>query len=440
MEKKIQSILMLAIFLTSTISIASNNTAVAHTESDPYTTDLLAGQTIDVGDVLVWNDVDYLYVKYLITELGWCLLETQLQVATSLEGIPQKNGNPIPGKFTYKATHECVTEYTYMIELSWDAGQELFIAAHAKVQELITAAPYAASTVISSTQGTRKDGTPVLPERSNPTNAFVKDYSGGAVTFYSLGFGGEIIVSFDCPIRNGEGNDVSVWEVTNGAYPPERADVFGSQDGTNYVLLGTATNGRTAPSSGGNSLTESAFDLNSLTWVSYIKIVDVSDLTLFGADADAFDLDGIYSLQNCINTETAWGDGIDFPGKNWATYFEYTVQDTEWNLEGEWVLRFIYPQGGSNYDHDMTVTVQADGTFEGTGGYPAGGSHSHTWEIEGTVVGDEVEFHIVYLTGNPGYELQAEGIIASDGTMSGTWTATGQPGPYNWMSLDGLAN
>ena len=25
-------------------------------------------------------------------------------------------------------------------------------------------------------------------------------------------------------------------------------------------------------------------------------------------------------------TETAWGDGLDFPGNNWATYFNYTVQ------------------------------------------------------------------------------------------------------------------
>ena len=24
--------------------------------------------------------------------------------------------------------------------------------------------------------------------------------------------------------------------------------------------------------------------------------------------------------------ETAWGEGLEFPGKNWAMYFEYTVQ------------------------------------------------------------------------------------------------------------------
>jgi len=30
--------------------------------------------------------------------------------------------------------------------------------------------------------------------------------------------------------------------------------------------------------------------------------------------------------QTTCETETAWGEGIDFPGKNWATYFTYEVQ------------------------------------------------------------------------------------------------------------------
>ena len=28
----------------------------------------------------------------------------------------------------------------------------------------------------------------------------------------------------------------------------------------------------------------------------------------------------------CAESETAWADGLDFPGKNWATYFAYSVQ------------------------------------------------------------------------------------------------------------------
>jgi hypothetical protein len=37
-------------------------------------------------------------------------------------------------------------------------------------------------------------------------------------------------------------------------------------------------------------------------------------------------------------TETAWGDGLDFPGRNWATYFNYTVQAVQQELPG--VLQF----------------------------------------------------------------------------------------------------
>src|SRR5262249_27428396 len=30
--------------------------------------------------------------------------------------------------------------------------------------------------------------------------------------------------------------------------------------------------------------------------------------------------------QGSGGTQTGWGDGNDFPGRNWATYFEYIVQ------------------------------------------------------------------------------------------------------------------
>jgi hypothetical protein len=37
-------------------------------------------------------------------------------------------------------------------------------------------------------------------------------------------------------------------------------------------------------------------------------------------------------------TETAWGDGLDFPGRNWATYLNYTVQALQQDEPG--VLQF----------------------------------------------------------------------------------------------------
>ena len=134
---------IIAVVLAVTLAVAMFSTGVlAHTEGDPYATDLIADggsaeTATDVGDVLVWNDAEYLYVKYVVTD-PWCLVETHLQVATSLEGIPQKNGNPPPGKFDNNVEHLCLADYTYAILLAWEAGTDLVIAAHAEIQQEVT--------------------------------------------------------------------------------------------------------------------------------------------------------------------------------------------------------------------------------------------------------------------------------------------------------------
>lgn len=102
---------------------------------DSIIVDLIAGQNYMAGYVEVYNDADYLYVKYMAAD-GWQITETHLAVANTLEGIPQtKKGNPKNGQFPYKMEHDpAVTEYTYVIDLDWDICEELFIAAHAVVQ------------------------------------------------------------------------------------------------------------------------------------------------------------------------------------------------------------------------------------------------------------------------------------------------------------------
>ena len=67
----------------------------------------------------------------------WEMTETHVAVADSLEGIPQtKSGNPKVGNFPYAMEHNpAVTTYTYVIDLEWEVGTELYIAAHAVVQD-----------------------------------------------------------------------------------------------------------------------------------------------------------------------------------------------------------------------------------------------------------------------------------------------------------------
>jgi len=114
--------------------------AYAHTADDPFVTDLIAGggnpaSAIDVGDVLVWNDGEQLLVRYHVTAQDWCLTETHSHVATSADAIPQtKKGNPIPGKFDFSATLDCVTSFTLVVPMTWEPGVQLFIATHASLQ------------------------------------------------------------------------------------------------------------------------------------------------------------------------------------------------------------------------------------------------------------------------------------------------------------------
>lgn len=110
-------------------------TAVIALAGTPVTTDLLADQDMNVGEVSVSDDGVNLTVKYVTTD-GWVINETHLAVAESSDAIPQtKKGNPIPGQFEYKNESQDlgITEYTYEIPLSWAAGTELSIAAHAEV-------------------------------------------------------------------------------------------------------------------------------------------------------------------------------------------------------------------------------------------------------------------------------------------------------------------
>jgi len=128
---------IITLFLVGVLTMAFSPLTTAHTEADPFVTDLIAGQTVDAGDVSVWNDGVHLYVKYE-TAGDWCLSTTNLDVATTLGEIPHtKKGLPIPGQFDYPMPHDpCTTEYTYEIDLNgWGPGTKLYIAAHAVVCE-----------------------------------------------------------------------------------------------------------------------------------------------------------------------------------------------------------------------------------------------------------------------------------------------------------------
>ncbi|UCE96790.1 MAG: hypothetical protein JSV51_04155 [Candidatus Bathyarchaeota archaeon] len=126
---------ILTLFLATLLFAVFSPRGTAYTEEDPFVTDLIAGQTMDVGDVTVWNDGSFLYVRYETTG-DWVMGLTHLHVATDLADIPtSKKGIPIPGQFEHATTHDPpVTEFTYCIYINGLTSEtELYIAAHAEV-------------------------------------------------------------------------------------------------------------------------------------------------------------------------------------------------------------------------------------------------------------------------------------------------------------------
>lgn len=156
-----------------------------------------------------------------------------------------------------------------------------------------------ADSIVSFNQGTKKNGGPVPPERSDPTKALGPAENNDTYNFVSLGLGlaGEIVLKFDNYILNGEGDDLEIIETSFGspscAAYPERARVFVSQDGDNWDQLGEVCVDGSLDFSNGSQ---------NLPWAKYVKLEDITNPNDFGSgDVDGYDLDGVRAIH--CNTE-----------------------------------------------------------------------------------------------------------------------------------------
>jgi hypothetical protein len=112
----------------------------------------------------------------------------------------------------------------------------------------------------------------------------------------------------------------------------------------------------------------------------------------------------------------------------WVDYANFTYPDPGtrvWNIGGTHPLTFAV--GGSAYQHTINVTtltpLSAHSTsFSGTGTYNPDPT-AYTWTVSGTVNRNAVKFTIVYTgTADPGYTVSGRGVIAANGSVSGTAT------------------
>jgi hypothetical protein len=497
MRKPLAIFTALAVTLMSFVALSP--AGIAHTEDDPFVTDLIAGggnpaSAIDVGDVLVWNDADYLYIKYVTTD-DWCMSETHLHVALSLEEIPQKNGNPIPGQFQYNDDHDpCVMEYIYTLSLEehgFEVDDELYIAAHAVVQQ---------------------DYESLIDFESYSEHDFVMQESTdcGDVDFY---------ITASDPLVDLEIGDVAT--LTASGYYPEVGAPDTSPPYTNIVAFTVDMRrfGGSNPhrddyvrddggtGAGGMVLTdpqdESQTELLWHAYSQYLAILldlssteDLKGVDLAGIDLDwgeiwhfqyfdssnaliheitlgpsyAYTGDGAafpityfdpvvskiaiwgsnnlgererigYAIDNlqltCVNEETAWGDGEDFPGRNWATYFTYTVQEITIITFPEDGTAYIgYEDRPVGYDHDyndfgMNMYVQET--------YVNDCLSAITMEFTSIVrlAGDRHDIHILRtLSDDTEYTYTIERSTSAQGTETPEVTGASGSGDFDIVLFD----
>jgi hypothetical protein len=100
-------------------------------------TDLIVGQSIDAGDVTVYNDGKTLHVQIAAAN-GWRLNDTFVHIAPTLAQIPVSAGKPQTSRFEHQQTHErAVTGDVYEIAVNqWPAGTVLSVAAGANATQV----------------------------------------------------------------------------------------------------------------------------------------------------------------------------------------------------------------------------------------------------------------------------------------------------------------
>jgi hypothetical protein len=131
------------LFAVAFIAVASAGT-VLRTPTAPVnacgiaeTTDLIAGESTDVGDITVYNDGSTLHIQFATSD-SWRLHDTYVHVAPSLAGIPVAAGSPQTARFEFQHSNaQAVTGDVYEISMKqWPAGTVLSIAAGADAAKL----------------------------------------------------------------------------------------------------------------------------------------------------------------------------------------------------------------------------------------------------------------------------------------------------------------
>jgi len=341
MKKKLFSTLILVTLLASVLP------SVCTVGAEPITQDLMAGKTLEVGEVTVWNDASNIYVKYEITLDGWRFSELHLEIDDVFTDIHQSNGNPVPGQFAYSQTFAApyVTEYTFTVPKNgWSTGTILYVVAHAKVVHVVDGSQTIVSDTSTMWSGDNVNWYNTISVTPHPAWTSIPGATWVWLDPANLLLGGEYANTpgggwyfkkgFTLPTS---AFDISADMVAGAADNAYRIAINGVAlvpPGHGQMLLNPPTitqddfdafmqvNTHTVPD---DTITAGA------NWIQIRALNWYGDANLPAGNPAGLIYKAVIDYSYIDKTETAWGAGTGFSGKNWATYFTYTVQ-------GNWVL------------------------------------------------------------------------------------------------------
>jgi hypothetical protein len=311
-------------------------------------TNLYAGQNILVGEVTVTGSDGNYEVTYNLTNDGYCLVETHLSVVTNASDFPMtRSGNPIPGNFEYSNSHSCVSSFTYPVTLEdFQEGDKVYIAAHAVVN--------CVSDVTSETFETS------LPNEL--LNVCVTGQGESGSYFDVLIADGNILsgakdawcLDLDGRLSKGQCFDADVYSSYNDPILPAGAfEQTGNFKGLNWLLNQNFVGTEATPELGNYTFGDiqvaiwtliedtvcsncESFDSGPYSSERVDMLIAMAienndfvpgcgeDVLIIIVPRDGKQIIGITIPAPCGDCdETAWADGCDFPGNNWATFFQY---------------------------------------------------------------------------------------------------------------------
>jgi hypothetical protein len=349
--KKISALCIFSCLALVATQVQAQTTAVVDLIADG------GDEKIDVGDVTVALDGFYVDVTFT-TDDGWVMTETHVHVflvdksSDELLGINLKNGNPTPGKFDFK--HEdlggvTVDEYDNEIDLTdlvidlIEPGHsyDVCVAAHAEVEvagneiDAVEAigdgdgfAGFDSTAGFSTTDGTNNLGTTTLSLLSGfgqlvgaPRNLAHRGTRGLGVQGGEDGDEVDSVGPENITLTFDAGVWISALELrslfaTGDDDGVEQAEVILSLDGS---VVDTQTLTATALSGSDGVL--------YAPYATPVKADEVLVQIPSGNGSEA-----AFARLEFAREETAWGGikgpepdydlSIEFPGKNWAIYFD----------------------------------------------------------------------------------------------------------------------